>query len=63
MLNQICFFLKKIFLIKNWVNPDAYADETEESPYDYLWEIPVTYRAGGEEGKIWFHTEDASVEM
>ena len=44
-------------------DPDAYDKPDEVSPYDYKWEIPITYIKSGSNvvSKLWFELEAPSL--
>lgn len=46
-------------------DPDAYDNPNETSPYDFKWEIPVTYISSEDSmpNQVWFHKDDESISM
>lgn len=45
---------------------DSSAVETDESPFSYKWEVPVTYITSEDTANkklVWLHTEQDSIEM
>ena len=45
-------------------SPNATSDNDEKSPFNYKWEIPLTYKTQNLSRALkWFHLNDSSVTM
>ena len=47
------------------MDPLAYSAPDEQSPYDYKWEVPVTYITSNNATvqQVWLHQKDAFIDM
>jgi glutamyl aminopeptidase len=46
-------------------DPNAYNQTDEVSPFNYKWEVPVTFVSSVSQNptQVWFHLEDNSISM